>query len=207
VTTLVLLAELFSAVAVWAPPPSGRKLETVILLHGKQQADAGAWMADLRQQPGFAERILIAPALPDIDADWTAPATLRALAALVDDVARKYPVDRSAVYLVGYSAGASRVLDVARHLPVKLAGIAALAGDVRRPWHVGRSGPIVTPKVLLVCMTEDNGPHTSCALNEENQRWLQKLGTKAVLRKLPGDHSLDLSRVAPLIDAWIRGRE
>src|SRR5579871_5207506 len=124
----------FQAVRVWAPPAgSTGKYETIVLLHGNQPgAPDPTWMVGLRFQPAFARRILIVPAIADGGYEFGSPTTARALAALVDEVARRFPVDRDALYLVGYSAGASRVLPVALRLG-RVNGIAAVAGDVARP--------------------------------------------------------------------------
>jgi predicted esterase len=198
-----------ASVRVWAPPPgSGGRYETLLLLHGNQgDPPDPTWMAELREQPGFARRILIVPALAGGEYDWADARNTRAVAALVEEIARDLPVDRDALYLVGYSAGASRVLDVAWRLP-KLAGIAALAGDVVRALRDRhREWRVLAPKLLLLCMRDDPGPHTSCALNRENQKLLAKHHVAGIsLQVVAGDHQLDLSTVAPLIDDWIRGR-
>ncbi len=59
--------------------------------------------------------------------------------------------------------------------------------------------------MLLVCMTADGGPHTSCALAERNLERLGRLGVHdRALRRLPGDHRLDLAALAPVLDEWLR---
>jgi len=58
--------------------------------------------------------------------------------------------------------------------------------------------------VLLVCMTSDTGPHTNCALIEQNRRVLLRRGlTDVTLVRLDGTHQLDLARLAPVLDAWL----
>jgi poly(3-hydroxybutyrate) depolymerase len=198
------------AVTVWAPPPgTPGRFETLVLLHGRQgDAPDPTWMVGLRHQPAFQRRILIVPSLPSLDSDWADAANTRAIGALVKAVAETYPVDRDALYVVGYSAGASRVLNVAWRIPLPLAGIAALAGDVTRPWRgPGAKRSVPAPKLLLVCMTGDPGPHTSCAINEANRSLLEARGVKGIsFQKLPGDHRLDLGRAAAILESWIASK-
>jgi pimeloyl-ACP methyl ester carboxylesterase len=189
----------FSTVAVWAPEEgTPGKFETVVLLHGNQGSPPdAAWMVDLRWQRQFARRILIVPALDGYD--WGSAANAKALAALVAELAKRLPIDLKSTVLVGYSAGASRVVQVARHLKVR--GVVSVAGDVLR----GTRGVADTLGVLLVCMTGDRGPHTSCGLAERNLEKMGKLGVHdRALRRLPGDHRLDLAALAPVLDEWLR---
>jgi pimeloyl-ACP methyl ester carboxylesterase len=189
----------FSTVAVWAHEHvSAGRYETLVLLHGNQGSPANAaWMSDLRWQRGFERRILIVPALDGYD--WERHGD--ALARLIDELARTLPIDPRATFVVGYSAGASRVLPVARHLRVR--GVVSVAGDIVRGWR----GVDPSLWMLLVCMTADDGPQTSCALAERNLVRLGRLGVHdRALRRLPGDHSLDLAALAPVLDEWLRGR-
>jgi predicted esterase len=162
-------------------------------------------MVDLRCQPAFARAVLLAPALRDEDYEWGRAATVRALDALLSRVLAERPVARGQVYLLGYSAGASRVLAVARGLRTRLAGIVAVAGDVARPVRddLAALSPLREVPVLLVCMTEDDGPHTRCGLNEANQVLLRGHGVRDVtLARIPGTHALDAARVATVVAAW-----
>lgn len=198
------------SVALWAPPPgTPGKFETIVLLHGMQAAPPDPnWMVTLHYQKAFQNRILIAPALPKLGSDWSASANTAAVAAVVKEIAAQYPVDPAAVYVIGYSAGGGRVLNVASRLPMKAAGIASVAGDLLRPWRLASTRPKVSlAKVLLLCMTEDDGPHTSCALNERNRKQLESRGvTHVSLRRLAGDHQLNFDHVAGALDEWIAAR-
>src|SRR5205814_211227 len=55
--------------------------------------------------------------------------------AVLDELAARYPVDRSRVFLVGHSMGATHAIDVAQAMPGKVAAVAALGGGgtIRRP--------------------------------------------------------------------------
>jgi poly(3-hydroxybutyrate) depolymerase len=197
----------FEKVQVWAPPAgTPGRFETLVVLHGNQPGAADpTWLVGLHFQSAFARRILIVPALKDGGYEFGAPRTAAAIAALVDDVARKFPVDRGAVFVVGYSAGASRVLPVARRLS-PVAGIVAVAGDVARPLRDRKPSldDLRAVPLLLVCMNDDPGPHTNCALNEANRALVARLGLRRVeLRRLPGTHSLDLAALAPLLHEWL----
>ncbi len=64
---------------------------------------------------------------------------------------------------------------------------------------------LVGAPVLLVCMTDDDGPNTRCALNAANQRAPRRGGVgDVVLEQMPGGHALDLAALAPRLDAWMR---
>ncbi len=193
----------FARVDVWGPPRgAGGRFEVVVLLHGNQlHAPDPTWMMGLRFVPGFERRILVVPSLPDGQYDWSRTDVVHALGALLAEVARTWPVDR--MYLVGYSAGGSRVLEAARARPGKWAGLVSIAGDVLRSSRA--LGPSVRERLLLVCMTGDDGPHTSCRLNESNRRLLRKRGFAVALSRVPGDHNLDLARIGPVLDGWMKG--
>jgi predicted esterase len=162
-------------------------------------------MIGLRFVPGFERRILIVPSLPDGEYDWSRADIVQALKSVLTDASRRWLVDPDRMFLVGYSAGGSRVFDAARALRGDWAGIVSVAGDVMRPVRVGPQMQLPTDvkSLLLVCMNDDDGPHTSCRLNESNRRALSKLGLDVSLRRVPGDHRLNLARVGPVLERWI----
>jgi polyhydroxybutyrate depolymerase len=70
------------------------------------------------------------------------------LTAVLDDIERRYDVDRRRVYLVGHSSGAFMAHRMACDLAPRVAGIVALAGDV---WNdPARCGPGAPVAVLQV---------------------------------------------------------
>ena len=86
--------------------------------------------------------------------------------------------------------------------------VTAIAGDTLRPLRA-RPGPLPVPlrdaPLLLVCMTSDDHPHTSCKLNETNLRELSRRGAReAILRKVPGTHAIDFAVVGPVVDDGLR---
>jgi predicted peptidase len=75
--------------------------------------------------------------LPDFPFVVVSPQETRArrwtpdgLAALLDDVAGRYRVDRARVYVTGLSSGASAALELAIHLPDRIAAVAPVAFTV-----------------------------------------------------------------------------
>jgi len=73
------------------------------------------------------------------------------VAAIVDELVRSYPVDRSRLYLVGHSMGATHAIEAAQTIPGKVTAVAALGGggSVRTPEAV-KSLPI-----FVGCGAED----------------------------------------------------
>jgi predicted esterase len=200
----------FTKVSVWAPPLEGDdRYETLLLLHGNQEEATRLMLADIREQDAFRRRILIVPALPGPGYAWEGLEVVRALAALVDDVARRFPVDRRRTFVLGYSAGGSRVLAVAKPMSEHLAGIVSLAGDVGRPV---RSSPasisaFARVPILLICNSEDHGPNASCELDERNRELLARHGVREIAtHRLQSTHAIDFAKLAPVLDAWLRER-
>ena len=69
--------------------------------------------------------IVVSPQLPD-GQRWT---DVDSLASLVTDVMTKYPVDRSRVYAMGFSMGASGTWRVAAAYPKLFAAVISVAGE------------------------------------------------------------------------------
>jgi poly(3-hydroxybutyrate) depolymerase len=197
----------FARVSVWAPSGPDGHYETLLLLHGNQEQSTRMLLAELRHQEAFRRRILIVPALPGPGYAWEKPGTTRALAKLVDDVSHEYPVDRARIYVLGYSAGGSRVLAVASAMRDHLAGIVSLAGDVARPVRASLVSISALARVpmLLICNSEDHGPNASCELDARNRELLARQGARAITtRRLESTHEIDFAQLAPVLDAWLR---
>jgi poly(3-hydroxybutyrate) depolymerase len=122
-------------------------------------------------------------------------------------MSRLYPVDRRHVYLLGYSAGGSRVLAVAKALEGRLAGIVSLAGDVARPVRATPAAVSAfagTP-ILLICNSGDHGPNASCDLDERNRAFLAAHGARNVTRhQLESSHAPHFELIAPVLDEWLK---
>ncbi len=124
-------------VRTWIPPQAKLKkpLPLVVALHGAGGSenlffDAYGSGEIVRQckQRGW---ILVAPRSPPIS--FTSP-----VKAIVDEMARLYPVDRDHIFLVGHSMGAAQAISAAQQNPGYISGLAALGG----------SGKIRSPKKI-----------------------------------------------------------
>lgn len=73
------------------------------------------------------------------------------IAAIVDELAKRYPVDMRHVFLVGHSMGAGQVMSLAQQSPERWAGVAALGGSSR----VAKTVAFQQVPLFLGCGTED----------------------------------------------------
>jgi hypothetical protein len=122
----------------------------------------------------------------------------------ITEVAGKFHVDRSRTWLVGYSAGGSRVITAGRGFAGRLAGIACVAGDIGRAAGAADLELFRDRKVLLVCMASDPGENTSCRRMAGNVEALRAAGFMHVeTTTLPGTHILDPVALAPVLARWI----
>jgi predicted esterase len=189
----------FQSVRIWAPRDGRTKLPALILLHGNQgHLDNPTWLADIRFQRELSRHVLFVPALDGYD--WERPGIGQALAGLVQ---RERSVDQEEIFLLGYSAGASRVLAVADALVrrgIRVRGIIAIAGDVLRPIRQG--SPLLKAPLLLICMEQDTGRHTSCRQNETNAARLRGQ-LPLTFTRVAGTHQLEFDMIVPLIAKWL----
>jgi poly(3-hydroxybutyrate) depolymerase len=197
----------FREVRVWAPAsPRAAVTETLVLLHGNQGDPADpTWMVGLRFHPRFRHALLIVPAIAG-DESWDARTIAPAVARLVTELSRTYSIDPQATYVLGYSAGGSRVLSVAAHMHGDIAGVVCVAGDVARPIRLANlTVEWLRPKrLLLTCMTEDDGPNTSCQLRARNVRLLESRGVRGIsLATWHGTHALDLRDLGDALAGWL----
>ncbi|MEA2554624.1 MAG: hypothetical protein QOJ65_2800, partial [Fimbriimonadaceae bacterium] len=123
---------LFLPKKVWA---LHRKWPMILYLHGKslRGSDLNSLKKyglpkRLQKDKGFPF-IVIAPQLAN-GQRWTDTNTL---ASLVNDVANKYPVDRSRIYAMGFSMGASGVWRVAHDHPSLFAAAVSIGGMYEKP--------------------------------------------------------------------------
>ncbi|MFL5387737.1 MAG: alpha/beta hydrolase family esterase [Myxococcales bacterium] len=126
--------------ALDAPPDTTAPLPLLVVLHG--QGGRGTEIAqDLDLRPLVATRNFWL-AMPDGTnsrsgfSTWNAgtldlpPYDRAYLAALIDDVAAKHPIDPKRVYVVGYSVGALMAHRVACDISPKVAAVMSFAGAV-----------------------------------------------------------------------------
>jgi predicted peptidase len=108
----------------------GATFPLILYLHGRSLRGDDIELIKKYGLPRRLERetafpfIVVSPQLrlPD---RWTDLATL---VALVDDIEKRYPVDRSRVYLTGFSMGAGGAWNLADAHPERFAAVAPLAG-------------------------------------------------------------------------------
>jgi predicted peptidase len=123
---------------LWLPPNysanTAQSWPLILFLHGRgERGDELPCVARYglarRLAEGFAlPAIVVAPQCP-AESDWTLHDD--ALLALLDDMAAKYPVDESRVYLTGLSMGGRETWRLAGAHPERFAAIAPICG--RRP--------------------------------------------------------------------------
>jgi dienelactone hydrolase len=177
----------------------------LVLLYGNQGADENpTWMVDLRTRPELRGYVLVAPALGGDDYRWDAPAAANGVARLVESIVGRFPIDPGRITLLGYSAGGSRVLSVARRVE-RPVSVVSVAGDIGRAVRAGLDVRGLEDRpVLLVCNSEDHGPNASCELDERNAHLLGRRGfTSVERRRRVGDHRFDMRELAPLVAAWL----
>jgi pimeloyl-ACP methyl ester carboxylesterase len=106
-------ATLVSRYYLYLPPgvESGREWPLILYLHGRSLRGDNLSIltryglpARLQNDPGFPF-VVVAPQLPG-GQSWT---DTDRLARLVEEIADRYPIDRSRIYLIGYSMGAGGV--------------------------------------------------------------------------------------------------
>jgi predicted peptidase len=112
-----------------SPAPGGAGSPLILFLHGSGERGTDINKVKAWGPPAIADKdstfpfIVLAPQLPDGEA-WDA----LALKALLDDAFRKYPVDRSRVYLTGLSLGGYGAWDLAIRYPHYFAAVAPICG-------------------------------------------------------------------------------
>lgn len=73
------------------------------------------------------------------------------IAAMVDELAKRYPVDPRRIFLVGHSMGAGQAVALAQQMPDRWAGVAALGGAGR----VSKPDAFRQVPLFIGCGTED----------------------------------------------------
>jgi predicted peptidase len=132
-----------------------KKWPLILYLHGKSLR--GNDLSKVTKY-GLAKRLLtdkgfpfivVCPQLADGER-WT---DTRALASLVNEIARRYPVDRTRTYAMGFSMGASGVWRVADAYPHMFAAIVSVGGMYETP--IAASGKLKSVPAWVIHGTAD----------------------------------------------------
>ncbi len=187
---------------------TGKPLPLVVALHGAGGSenlffDAYGYglIARLAQKRGW---LVVAPR-----AGWLFDAAPPA-AAIVDELAKIYPVDKQRVYMVGHSMGAMQAVTLAQESPGRFAAIAALGGG----GAVTKLEVFKDLPVFIGCGREDFLLGGAKGLAEA----LEKAGaTKVTYKEYPGvEHMLVVQEALPevfnffaaaVVDASKKGSE
>ncbi|MDA0169231.1 alpha/beta hydrolase-fold protein [Solirubrobacter taibaiensis] len=122
------------AFRLYRPKPSReRKVPLVLVLHGGGEtgspqvtpanttnitANRSAIVWATRREQAY----VVAPQLPGRLSQWTEPAIQANVMALVDQLAKRYPIDRDRIYLTGLSRGARGAIEFLANNPRTFAG-------------------------------------------------------------------------------------
>ncbi len=152
----------------------------VIALHGR--TGDGASMARLTHFSDLSDEAGFMVAYPDgLDGEWNFVRTIRGydmeqddtafLVALVDHIAETNPIDRSRVYLVGFSNGGFMTQRVACEHPLPFAAFAsvAAAGFGGMPEVCPETGAVPVPILLMNGTADSNIPWDGTAVTRGDQ--------------------------------------
>jgi len=146
--------------------PAGRAFPLVIVLHASGETGAVAermsGMSRKADEEGFIAVYPDGTGDSAYDLSWNAgnccePAVGSGIddagfiGALIDGLETQYPIDRSRVYLTGFSNGASLLYEIACRFSDKVAAIAPVSGSMEVPYCASRT-PV---SVLIFHGTED----------------------------------------------------
>jgi len=166
---------------MWA---TKKRWPLILYLHGKslrgndlKRVSAYGLPRRLRTDKGFPF-IVVCPQLPG-DQRWT---DTRAMASLVQDIAKRYPVDRSRVYAMGFSMGASGAWRVAHAYPRLFAALVSVGGTYEIP--LAASGRLKPVPVWMIHGTEDR--EASPAVARQTLEMHMKKGGRGRFTALPG---------------------
>ena len=120
--------------------PQDRPMPLLVLLMG---GDAGSWLfaqqgewEELAETEGVVIAIPVGKLVPPNEGAWQLNTTMQSrqdidmMDAMIDDVSARHPVDRSAVYAVGYSLGSMFSYELACQMSDRFAAIASFAGTM-----------------------------------------------------------------------------
>lgn len=127
--------------------PAGQRSSAILYFHG-YQGSAEETIAD-QGLVGVAQRLGVALIAADgMGRTWSYPGSpghnrdeFAYVGRVLDDVARRFPVDPSRIMASGFSQGGSMVWYLACRMPARFAGFAPIAGAFWEPLPRGCAGP------------------------------------------------------------------
>ncbi len=205
--SLVLDAWLTDRGHYWlATPPGaspGAPAPLLVFLHGSGGPFRAypAWLARDAAEAGFAT------AYPTWGfGDWLSDAAADRVVAVIDDAARRAPVDPERVVLVGLSAGGLGAAWVQRRHPDRFRGVVALSGAPFGPWRPLE--PAVAARVPWLVVHGAQDGHVPVAAARRLAEALRQAGGAVDYVEHPeDDHTLLLVRRAEVVGrllAWAR---
>ena len=178
-------AEQIVPIRLWTPPfrEAGERAPLVVALHG---AGGSENMFFDGYGDGLACRLAA-------ERGWAfvAPRTQTAsttLVAMVDELARRYPIDSDRVVLLGHSMGAAKVVDLLQVAPGRFSAAAPMGGGGR----VRRGAALDELPVFVGCGSRDFALDGARALH----RKLERSGAQASLRIYEGIEHLTIVQIA-----------
>lgn len=150
---------IFTPLSAFDPAQQGRKYPLVLGLHGGSAGEFDGEPVFLAESTGYAQKAAQEQFILAMPEDHDAPAVL----ALYQYVVDHYPVDRTRVYLAGYSAGSDRSVRAALRYPKLFAGMVIGAGVpfnlIDDPQEVDTAVQYQMPFTAVGCLS-DKGNHT-----------------------------------------------
>ncbi|MBX7103934.1 MAG: alpha/beta hydrolase [Gemmataceae bacterium] len=114
---------------------------------------------------------------------------------IVDELAKRYPIDKSRVFLVGHSMGAGQAIGLAQQHPGRWAGVAALGGGSR----VSKPEAFKSVPLFVGVGTEDFALSGARALGKS----AATAGGTLVVREYPDiEHIVIVQAALPDVFAW-----
>lgn len=146
-------------------------------------------------------------------ANWVAADDVGFIRTLIEDLARRHPIDESRIFVTGFSNGAGMTFRLGAELSDRIAAIAPVAGhcprsvaEVARPiptlFLVGAVDPLI-PLAGGTIDTPWTRGVTKPAVAETLQRWAQRLGIDSAPAAIQVEQGIRRESYGPLLHAWI----
>lgn len=150
---------IFTPLSAFRPENRDRKYPLVFAIHGGFAGEFEGESVFVAESTGYARKAAQEEFILALPEDHDTPAIM----ALYDHLMAHYPVDRSRVYLTGFSAGGDRSCRAALRHPELFAGILVGAGLpfnlIDDPQEIENAAKYKIPLITVGCLA-DKGNHT-----------------------------------------------